>query len=133
MRRTTIPTTSTATRSNGYSDDASPSSKGSHGVNQAQMMQQLRKMQQEMARVQEELANTIVEGSAAGGAVTASVNGEYRVTKVSIKPEAVDPEDVETLEDLVVVALNDALAKVKTLSEGKLGKLTGGMKIPGLM
>lgn len=102
-------------------------------MNQAQMMQQLRKMQQEMARVQEELANTVVEGTAAGGAVTATVNGEYRVTKVAIKPEAVDPDDIETLEDLVVVAFNDALAKVKTLSESKLGKLTGGMRIPGLM
>ena len=97
------------------------------------MMQQLRKMQQEMARVQEELANTVVEGIAAGGAVTASVNGEYRVTKVAIKPEAVDPEDIETLEDLIVVAFNDALGKVKTLSESKLGRLTGGMRIPGLM
>jgi DNA-binding YbaB/EbfC family protein len=96
------------------------------------MMQQLRKMQQEMARVQEELANTIVDGSAAGGVVVASVNGEYRVTKIAIKPEAIDPDDVETLEDLVVVAMNDALAKVKTLSESKMGKLTGGMKIPGL-
>lgn len=97
------------------------------------MMQQLRKMQQEMARVQEELANTVVEGTAAGGAVTAGVNGEYRVTKVTIKPEAVDPDDIETLEDLVTVALNDALAKVKALSESKLGRLTGGMRIPGLM
>jgi DNA-binding YbaB/EbfC family protein len=97
------------------------------------MMQQLRKMQQEMARVQEELANTVIEGSAAGGAVVASVNGEFRVTKVAIKPEAIDPDDVETLEDLIVVAMNDAIAKVKTLSESKMGKLTGGMKIPGLM
>ena len=77
------------------------------------MMQQLRKMQQEMARVQEELANATVEGSAAGGMVTASVNGEFRVTKLTIKPEAVDPNDVETLEDLVVVALNDAIVKAK--------------------
>ena len=102
-------------------------------MNQAQMMQQLKKMQQEMARVQEELANTVVEGSAAGGAVTAGVNGEFRVTKIAIKPEAVDPADIETLEDLVVVALNDAIAKVKALSESKMGKLTGGMRIPGLM
>jgi DNA-binding YbaB/EbfC family protein len=97
------------------------------------MMQQLRKMQQEMARVQEELANTVVDGTAAGGAVNVSVNGEFRVTKVTLKPEAVDPDDVETLEDLIVVAVNDALAKVKQLSESKMGKLTGGMRIPGLM
>lgn len=96
------------------------------------MMQQLRKMQQEMARVQDELANTTVEGTAAGGVVTVAVNGEFRVTKLTIKPEAVDPADIETLEDLLVVALNDAIAKAKALSEQKMGKLTGGMKIPGL-
>lgn len=97
------------------------------------MMQQLKKMQQEMARVQDELANASVEGSAAGGVVTVTVNGEFRVTKIAIKPEAVDPADVETLEDLLVVALNDAIAKAKALSEQKMGRLTGGMKIPGLM
>jgi DNA-binding YbaB/EbfC family protein len=96
------------------------------------MMQQLRKMQQEMARVQDELANTTVEGTAAGGVVTVVVNGEFRVTKLTIKPEAIDPSDVETLEDLLVVALNDAIGKAKALSEQKMGKLTGGMKIPGL-
>lgn len=102
-------------------------------MNQAQMMQQLKKMQQEMVRVQDELANTNVEGSAAGGVVTVSVNGEFRVSKIAIKPEAVDPEDVETLEDLLVVALNDAIGKAKALSEQKMGRLTGGMRIPGLM
>ena len=97
------------------------------------MMQQLRKMQQEMARVQDELANTTVEGTAAGGVVTVLVNGEFRVTKLTIKPEAVDPDDIDTLEDLLVVAVNDAIGKAKALSEQKMGKLTGGMKIPGLM
>ena len=97
------------------------------------MMQQLRKMQQEMARVQDELANTTVEGSAAGGTVTLAMNGDFRVTKIAIKPEAVDPADVETLEDLIVVALNDALAKAKALNEQKMGKLTGGLRIPGMM
>ncbi len=102
-------------------------------MNQAQMMQQLRKMQQEMARVQDELANTIVDGTAGGGAVAVGVNGDFRITKVTIKPEAVDPDDIETLEDLLVVALNDAIGKAKALSEQRMGKLTGGMKIPGLM
>ena len=95
------------------------------------MMQQLKKMQQEMARVQEELANTSVDGTAAGGAVTAAVNGDFRLTKLAIKPEAVDPADIETLEDLVMVAVNDAIVKAKALSEQKMGRLTGGMKIPG--
>jgi hypothetical protein len=102
-------------------------------MNQAQMMQQLRKMQQEMARVQEELANTVIEGSASGGLVTVGISGEFQVKKIAIKPEAVDPEDVETLEDLVMVAMNDALGKVQEISSKKMGALTGGMRIPGLM
>lgn len=101
-------------------------------MNQAQMMAQLRKMQQDMARVQEELANTVIEGTAGGGAVTVGVNGEFKVTKVALKPEAVDPADIETLEDLITVAFNDALGKVQELSSRKMGALTGGMKIPGL-
>jgi len=102
-------------------------------MNQAQMMAQMRKMQQDMERVQEELANTSVEGVAAGGAVTVAVNGDFRVTKVTIQPEAVDAGDIETLEDLVVVACNDALGKVQELSSRKMGALTGGLRIPGLM
>jgi nucleoid-associated protein EbfC len=101
-------------------------------MNQAQMMQQIRKMQQDMARVQEELANTIVEGSASGGLVTVGITGEFQVKKVTIKPDAVDPDDVETLEDLLVVALNDALGKVHTLNSTKMGAVTGGLKIPGM-
>ncbi len=97
------------------------------------MMAQVRKMQQEMARVQEELANTIVEGSAGGGAVTVAINGDFKVSRIALKPEAVDPDDIETLEDLLVVALNDALGKVQALSSNKMGALTGGMRIPGLM
>jgi len=65
--------------------------------------------------------------------VTLAINGDFRVTKVTLKPEAVDPEDIETLEDLLVVALNDGIAKVQALSQNKMGRLTGGMKIPGLM
>ncbi len=101
--------------------------------NQAQMMAQLRKMQQEMTRVQEELAATIVEGSAGGGAVSVALNGDFKVTKITLAPEAVDPQDIETLEDLLIVALNDALGKVQALSSTKMGALTGGMRIPGLM
>lgn len=102
-------------------------------MNQAQMMQQLRKMQQEMAKVQEELAQTEIEGVAAGGAVSVKITGEFRMTKCVVKPEAVDPDDLETLEDLIVVACNDALGKVQELSQNKMGRLTGGMRIPGLM
>jgi nucleoid-associated protein EbfC len=101
-------------------------------MNQAQMMQQIRKMQQEMTRVQEELANTVVEGSASGGLVTVAISGEFTVKKVTIKPDAVDPDDIEMLEDLITVALNDALGKVQQLSSSKMGALTGGLKIPGM-
>ena len=102
-------------------------------MNQAQMLQQVRKMQAEMEKAQAEIAATVLDGSAGGGAVTAAVSGEMRVTKVTIAPAAVDPDDIETLEDLVTVAVNDALAKVKAFSEQRLGKVTGGMRIPGLM
>jgi DNA-binding YbaB/EbfC family protein len=97
------------------------------------MMAQMRKMQQEMEKVQDELANTSVEGTAGGGVVSVAINGDFRVTKVTLKPDAVDPDDIETLEDLLVVALNDGIGKVQTLSQTKMGRLTGGMKIPGLM
>ena len=102
-------------------------------MNQGQMMAQLRKMQEQMAKAQEELANTTVTGTAGGELVTIEMTGEFRVTSVRIKKDAADPEDLETLEDLVVVAMNDAIAKVQELSGKKLGAVTGGMKIPGLM
>jgi DNA-binding YbaB/EbfC family protein len=102
-------------------------------MNQAQLMNQMKKMQQEMERVQDELKATTVTGSAGGNAVTVSINGDFRVQKVALSKEAVDPADIETLEDLLVVALNDAIGKVQELSGQKMGKLTGGMKIPGLM
>jgi DNA-binding YbaB/EbfC family protein len=80
-------------------------------MNQAQLMAQVKKMQAEMTKAQEELADTIVSGSAAGGAVTVDVSCDQRVKRVKIAKEAADPEDLETLEDLVMVAVNDALAK----------------------
>ncbi len=102
-------------------------------MNQAQMMQQIRKMQEQMAKAQEELANTTVTGTAGGDAVTVEMTGEFKTKAVHIKKEAIDPEDAETLEDLVVVAVNDAVAKVQDLSGKKMGALTGGLRIPGLM
>lgn len=101
-------------------------------MNQAQMMAQLRKMQDAMTKAQDELAATVVTGSASGGIVTVDVTGDFRVKAVKIGKDAVDPEDVETLEDLLVVAVNDAIAKVQELSSKKLGGITGGMKIPGM-
>jgi len=86
-----------------------------------------------MVKAQEELANTVVSGSAAGGAVTADVSCDQRVKRVRIAKEAVDPDDLETLEDLVVVAVNDALSKASETSQKRMASVTGGMRVPGLM
>jgi nucleoid-associated protein EbfC len=102
-------------------------------MNQAQLMQQVKKMQAEMVKAQEELANTTVQGSAANGLVTVDMTCDQRVKAVKIDPEAVDPDDVETLEDLVTVAVNDALTKSNETAQKRMGGLTGGMRIPGLM
>ncbi len=102
-------------------------------MNQAQLMAQVKKMQTEMAKAQDELAGTVVSGTAGGGAVTVEVTCDTRVKSVKIGAEAVDPEDLETLEDLVVVAINDALAKASETSQKRMASVTGGMRIPGLM
>ncbi|HVS45148.1 MAG TPA: YbaB/EbfC family nucleoid-associated protein [Verrucomicrobiae bacterium] len=102
-------------------------------MNQAQLMAQVKKMQSEMARAQEELADTVVTGSAAGGSVTVEMTCDQRVKSVKIVKEAVDPDDIETLEDLVVVAVNDAMTKAGDASQKRMGSVTGGMRIPGLM
>jgi DNA-binding YbaB/EbfC family protein len=97
-----------------------------------QMMNQLRKMQQEMAKAQDEIQSSTVEGAAAGGAVKITMTGSYKVTKVALDPSVVDPEDVETLEDVLVAALNDAHAKAEEYATKRLGAVTGGLKIPGM-
>lgn len=83
-------------------------------------------------KAQEELGNQEFEGTAGGGVVSVKVNGHKKVLAVTIEPEAVDPEDVEMLQDLVVAAVNDAMNKAEETASQNLGKLTGGMKIPGL-
>jgi DNA-binding YbaB/EbfC family protein len=102
-------------------------------MNQAHLLAQVKKMQAEMQKAQEELANTIVTGTAAGGAVTVDVTCDQRVKRVKIGKDAVDPDDVETLEDLVAVAINDALGKASEASQQRMASVTGGVKIPGLM
>lgn len=102
-------------------------------MNQAHLMAQFKKMQAEMQKAQEELANTIVSGTAAGGTVTVEVSCDQRVKRVTIGKEAVDPEDVETLEDLVTVAVNDALSKASETSKKRMASVTGGVRIPGVM
>ncbi len=100
--------------------------------NMNQMMKQVKKMQEQMLKAQEELGTKTIDGTAGGGVVTVTVNGHKKVLSITIKPEAVDPEDVEMLQDLVLTAVNDALAKAEELANKDMGKYTGGMKIPGL-
>lgn len=100
--------------------------------NMNQMMKQVKKMQEQMMKAQEELGSKTVEGSAGGGVVTVSMNGHKKVTAITIKPEAVDPDDVEMLQDLVTAAVNDALTKADELVNQDLGRFTGGMNLPGL-
>ncbi len=90
------------------------------------------RMQADMAKAQEDLAAMTVEGTAGGGAVVVVMSGTQECKQVRIKKDAVDPEDVETLEDLVRVATTDALAKSKQLAADRLGGLTGGLKLPGM-
>lgn len=100
------------------------------GMNPQQMMMKVQKMQKDMAQAQEEIASTEVTASAGGGMVTVKMTGSYKMIGVEIKPEAVDPEDVEMLQDLVMAAMNEALQQVEALSESKMGAFSGGM--PGL-
>jgi len=102
------------------------------GGNMAKMMKQVQKMQAEMAKMQEELGNRTVESTAGGGVVKAVANGKLEVLAVEIKPEAVDPEDVEMLQDLILTAVNEALKKAQEMMTSEMGKLTGGLNIPGL-
>ena len=96
------------------------------------MMKKVQKMQQEMLKLQEDLKNRTVEATAGGGAVTVLVTGRKTVEKITIAPSAVDPDDVEMLEDLVTTAVNEAMRKVEEMTEREMGKLTGGMKLPGM-
>ncbi len=99
------------------------------GVN----MKMIQQMQTRLEKIQRELAETIVEGVAGGGVVKAQVTGGREFRGISIDPSAVDPDDVEMLEDLVTVAIQDAMNRATELAEEKMGSLTGGMRIPGLM
>lgn len=101
-------------------------------ANMQGMMKKVQKMQQDMLKMQEELKNRTVEATAGGGAVTVVVTGRKIVEKVTIAPSAVDPEDVEMLEDLVTTAINEAMRKVDEMTEKEMGKITGGMKLPGM-
>ena len=99
------------------------------GMNPQKMLMQ---MQQQMARVQEELETATVEDSAGGGVVKATVTGKQDLVALVIDPSAVDPEDVDMLQDLVMAAVNDALRASQKMAEEKMGAVTAGLRIPGL-
>lgn len=101
--------------------------------NMGKMLKQAQKLQADMMKVQAELAERTVEASAGGGVIKAVANGKQQIVSLSISPEAVDPDDVEMLQDLVLAVVNDALARAQEMVSGEMGKLTGGMNIPGLM
>ena len=96
------------------------------------IMQQAQKLQAKLAKAQEELSNLTVEASSGGGAVKVTMNGQQKIQSVKISPEVVDPDDVELLQDLVLTAVSEALAKSQQAAAEHLGGLTGGLKIPGL-
>jgi len=96
------------------------------------MMKQVQEMQRKMAQAQEELANETVEASAGGGTVTVVMSGSLEVREIRIQPEAVDPDDVEMLQDLVIAATNEALRAAQDLAQQKLGGATGGVDLPNI-
>ncbi|MBQ8003445.1 MAG: YbaB/EbfC family nucleoid-associated protein [Clostridia bacterium] len=105
---------------------------GMGGGNMQGMLRQAQKMQEEMLKAQEELGEKTVEASVGGGVVTVIANGKKELVSVTIKPEAVDPDDVEMLQDLIVSAVNEAMRKADDMAASSMSRITGGMNIPGL-
>ncbi|MBI5871033.1 MAG: YbaB/EbfC family nucleoid-associated protein [Actinobacteria bacterium] len=102
-------------------------------MNMNKMMKQVQDMQKQMVKAQEELATLEVEASAGGGMVTVKVSGDLKINSIKIDPGAVDPDDVEMLEDMVLAAVNEALRSAQELASNKMSGVTGGLNIPGLM
>lgn len=110
-----------------------PSMGGMGGGNMQQMLKQAQKMQEDMAKAQEEAETLEVEATAGGGMVAVKVNGKKEIVEIVIQPEVVDPDDIEMLQDLVTAAVNEAMVKIEEATKDAMGKVTGGMNIPGLM
>ena len=102
-------------------------------MNMNNLMKQAQQMQKRMLDIQEELATRTVEATVGGGMVTAIVNGQQELMSLTIAPEVVNPDDIEMLEDLIVAAVNEARHQAQELMTQEMSKLTGGVKIPGLM
>ena len=104
----------------------------SKGLDMNKLMQQAQQMQEQMAKAQAELATEMVEASAGGGLVTVQATGGGDIVSIKINPKAIDPDDSELLEDLVLAAVNEALRSAQSLAQSKLGAMTGGLGLPGL-
>jgi len=102
------------------------------GMNQAAMMKQAQKMQQEMLRMQEEMENKTYSAAAGGGMVKAEVNGKHEVVNLEINPEAVDPDDVDMLQDMIIAAVNEAMRTADSDAANNMSRLTGGLNLGGL-
>lgn len=105
---------------------------GSGGLDMGDVLKQAQKMQKDLARIQEELKERVVEGASGGGMVKAFANGAQDLVGIKIEPDVIDPDDAEMLEDMVVAAVNQAMAKAKELQTKEMGKATGGLGLPGL-
>ena len=107
-------------------------SAGKGGGNMQKQLAQVQAMQARMQQVQEEIEAKVVETSAGGGAVSVKINGKKELVEVLLKPEVVDPDDIEMLQDLIMVAVNEALRQMEEISQNEMNKLTAGLGIPGL-
>jgi len=103
------------------------------GMNLGGLMKKAQKIQGEMARIQEELTQRVVEGASGGGMVKVQINGAREILSVKIEKEVVDPEDVEMLEDLILAAVKEALRKTDEMVKNEMAKVTGGLALPGMM
>ncbi len=102
------------------------------GMNMQEMMKQARKMQEQLAAAQESMKDVTVDASAGGGMVKASVNGDLELVSVTIDPDALDPEDVDLLQDMIVAAVNEAIRGVSEVASKQMSSITGGLNIPGM-
>ena len=102
------------------------------GMNQAAMMKQAQKMQQEMLRMQEEMENKTYTATTGGGMVSATVNGKHELVNLEIKPDAVDPDDVDMLQDMIIAAVNEAMRTADADAANNMSRLTGGLNLGGL-
>ncbi len=109
-----------------------PKGVGTGQPNMQHMIKQAQKMQEDMTALQEDLDAREYEVNAGGGVVTVKINGKMEILSIDIKPEVVDPDDIETMSDILVAAVNEAIKKVSEINSTEMGKITGGLNVPGL-